>query len=1123
MAENLNLVRQAIQTIKNEVEDGANTAARVGSAMSSILEYGKEQTDAEIERATDAEKVLNANAGISSYPTFSTASAYAVGDAVMYEGKMYEFITAHPAGNWNSSHVVQTSVKDRLNKQILANKDAIVTLNANTGISEYSTFSSSTDYATGDVVLYDGRLYRFTADHAAGEWIGTDVQTWSEKKEREEIVTELESEVKGFSIKGESTSEEQNILKSIVSFEILSKDTTPKSFKLLQTGSSDNEGYEDIALFYLIGEDKVYYFTAKETDKTGVKRYSSVFKEYTLNVTFDWGTYNSLFANRYAPKDLNYGTDGLYTISIYDERQDVIKDYALTNLFTRDSYLGDNERKFLECIEEYSISTPSGGDKFKILQTGRSSSGIAIFFVKNVITGDVCNFGFTESEYVGVKSYNIERDSKRLKITINWSKLFESFPNYYSPTDVTTTNEGLYVISTNNSLNDIDHLEEKIKEECGILNKFNGNIIVGDAEAKLAQCLQMYKVVTLEKPIELKILQTGFSNSMGKVIFFVGIRNEDDTLSPLNLVPNESATSVDELSGIKRYETKFNHKDIGLIEQVVVIDWDKYKSSFSDRYSPTSVTEFSGNRLCVISDMKTDVSEINEDLSLAVRDVEKVSIVAFEQTPISEYFRNQYVVYNVPFERNGILESINTEVYPHDYTTMQLTLLIGEIDQRGWLVNPRTYSYSFAELGIPEGYVSNDFTINLTDKFIQVNKGEVLCFYSRRYDADANGKSFLIARNGTDSDKVLVATTIDGVFEPYKEFTKLSYKVKYFDSDFAKEESVKELESNLAALGENLNISSILTDLSTGSRYRLVVNNGSIQLKSLDYKKALFIGSSFVNHGISEEVGWFRKGAMAPSVNTHSLPQLTFTALKNRSATFEGNIMGSSSWERNYNTSFDFDVEWKPTLLSENPDVIFMHISGNSTWTDEFESACELMIENVKKTCPLADVFIAASWHGGQKAVDMRTACKNKGAVYVDLSLYKVQSSMWKAGDWYYAEDDGQYHGIYEVVTTHPNDMGCLLQANAFLRSAGYDEIKKTHHITINASSGIIATTPNNVWPEDGIVTVRIESGNVSLFSVSKKSGDSVAYTQRNNDLNTSYNTYFTFTMPNEDVVVNIS
>lgn len=135
---------------------------------------------------------LNANAGISSYPTFSTASAYAVGDAVMYEGKIYEFTTAHPAGDWNISHVVQTSVKDRLNKQILANKDAIATLNANTGISEYPTFSMTSAYATGDVVNYQGRLYRFTADHAAGEWIGTDVEAWSEKKEVNREIEDIE-------------------------------------------------------------------------------------------------------------------------------------------------------------------------------------------------------------------------------------------------------------------------------------------------------------------------------------------------------------------------------------------------------------------------------------------------------------------------------------------------------------------------------------------------------------------------------------------------------------------------------------------------------------------------------------------------------------------------------------------------------------------------------------------------------------------------------------------------------------------------------------------------------------------------------------------------------------------
>lgn len=36
------------------------------------------------------------------------------------------------------------------------------------------TFSSSTAYTAGQFVWYDGDLYRFTADHAAGSWTGTD-------------------------------------------------------------------------------------------------------------------------------------------------------------------------------------------------------------------------------------------------------------------------------------------------------------------------------------------------------------------------------------------------------------------------------------------------------------------------------------------------------------------------------------------------------------------------------------------------------------------------------------------------------------------------------------------------------------------------------------------------------------------------------------------------------------------------------------------------------------------------------------------------------------------------------------------------------------------------------------
>lgn len=46
----------------------------------------------------------------------------------------------------------------------------------NTGVGDYPTFSESTAYSAGDVVNYQGKLYKFTADHAAGAWIGTDVE-----------------------------------------------------------------------------------------------------------------------------------------------------------------------------------------------------------------------------------------------------------------------------------------------------------------------------------------------------------------------------------------------------------------------------------------------------------------------------------------------------------------------------------------------------------------------------------------------------------------------------------------------------------------------------------------------------------------------------------------------------------------------------------------------------------------------------------------------------------------------------------------------------------------------------------------------------------------------------------
>lgn len=49
-------------------------------------------------------------------------------------------------------------------------------LNGDEDMSKIPTFSAANAYAKGDEVIYDGKLYKFTAAHTAGAWTGTDAE-----------------------------------------------------------------------------------------------------------------------------------------------------------------------------------------------------------------------------------------------------------------------------------------------------------------------------------------------------------------------------------------------------------------------------------------------------------------------------------------------------------------------------------------------------------------------------------------------------------------------------------------------------------------------------------------------------------------------------------------------------------------------------------------------------------------------------------------------------------------------------------------------------------------------------------------------------------------------------------
>ena len=45
---------------------------------------------------------------------FSTSATYAKGDYCIYQGALFRFTTAHPAGAWNAAHVTEAKVAEDL-------------------------------------------------------------------------------------------------------------------------------------------------------------------------------------------------------------------------------------------------------------------------------------------------------------------------------------------------------------------------------------------------------------------------------------------------------------------------------------------------------------------------------------------------------------------------------------------------------------------------------------------------------------------------------------------------------------------------------------------------------------------------------------------------------------------------------------------------------------------------------------------------------------------------------------------------------------------------------------------------------------------------------------------------
>lgn len=99
---------------------------------------------------------------------FDSSVSYAAGDYVIRNGVLYRFTADHAAGDWIGTDAVAVNIGGQL-------------INIKTEVGRVAgyiagTFDTTAAYQSGDYVIRGGALWRFTSNHAAGAWTGSDAE-----------------------------------------------------------------------------------------------------------------------------------------------------------------------------------------------------------------------------------------------------------------------------------------------------------------------------------------------------------------------------------------------------------------------------------------------------------------------------------------------------------------------------------------------------------------------------------------------------------------------------------------------------------------------------------------------------------------------------------------------------------------------------------------------------------------------------------------------------------------------------------------------------------------------------------------------------------------------------------
>lgn len=183
-----NNANEALDTAMHEVaESSAEAKQEAHQATEDIAAYGERIAQCETDASEAYSKASDTQDMIASPFDPLKEGGYAIGDSVIYAGKLYTFINPH-TGTWDAGDVISQPITDAVKSTIADGKQEIeeetaAALAEIAGQTQKVTatqkmiapaFDATLNYANGDCVTYADKLYQFNANHT-GAWTGTDV------------------------------------------------------------------------------------------------------------------------------------------------------------------------------------------------------------------------------------------------------------------------------------------------------------------------------------------------------------------------------------------------------------------------------------------------------------------------------------------------------------------------------------------------------------------------------------------------------------------------------------------------------------------------------------------------------------------------------------------------------------------------------------------------------------------------------------------------------------------------------------------------------------------------------------------------------------------------------------